>query len=84
MVKRLPRGKQIFEKASPVVKTEKVQTVVKPVQNTVKEEQPVKENTLPNTGNPNQYRAVMIGLFLIIIGAAWYLLKRKKTQSDSE
>jgi hypothetical protein len=47
------------------VKTEKVQTVIKPVQNTVKEEQPVKENTLPNTGNPNaQYRAVMIGFFL--------------------
>ncbi|WP_330937840.1 SpaA isopeptide-forming pilin-related protein (plasmid) [Bacillus amyloliquefaciens] len=82
--KRAVAAAPVFEKASPVVKTEKVQTVVKPVQNTVKEEQPVKENTLPNTGNPNQYRAVMIGLFLIIIGAAWYLLKRKKTQSDSE
>ncbi|MGM0750199.1 MAG: SpaA isopeptide-forming pilin-related protein [Bacillota bacterium] len=73
----------VFEKSSPIVK-EKAQTVVKPVEKTVKEEQPVKENKLPNTGNPDQYRAIMIGLVLIIIGGGWYFLKRKKPQTDNK
>ncbi|KIU09870.1 LPXTG-motif cell wall anchor domain protein [Bacillus subtilis] len=73
----------VFEKTKSVVKVEK-EDVVKPVEKIVKEEQPVKENKLPNTGNPDQYRAVMIGLILIIIGTFGYFLKRRKAQPEDK
>ncbi|MCM3191267.1 SpaA isopeptide-forming pilin-related protein [Bacillus subtilis] len=65
---------------------EKTTEVIQPAekQDTGHVEKPVKGNELPNTGNPNQYRALMIGLSLIIIGAGLLFLKRKKTQTENK